>query len=921
MKNKHTPKILSFTIMILMLLALMPAMTSLAQAAATEKETPDTTTTITPASTITEETIVLEQNFDGLTQLPEDWTAHYGEWHISNGKLYQNYITSDTSDYPLPLITFDNVGYLENFRFEATIQFENQGTFIAWMGLGFDILNFDTPYPSPLQLAAAGVYSYGVDFRTMNIIDPAYPFPTFGPSNMWPKDPFSDSFHLTIEVYGDSGDIYFDGTLMVANVEIQRQTDGTFGLITEFGAAGSYDDIKITSLPYRLPSITTENLLDGTTNLPYRQKLVSEGDKIVWSKIDGTLPNGLSLSNNGIISGTPLSTGTFTFTVKAENAKDKDTKEFSITINPTYTTSFSGNGVDFTSGDVELVSTNKLSTAPKTFEAWIKLPTTSQGIGVITGNGAIDGFNGLATINFGVTTDGNPWLYWKETNGNEVNYTAYANVKLDDWVHVAIIQDNENHKITCYVNGAQADEQTSSIMEDTLPVRPLKIGGDYLWDNVRCFPGEIADIRIWSIVRTQSEIQANMNEPLTGNEEGLLANWMLNEKINDVYKDTSTQGNNARIWNEWLEPEFAEGDYTIAVIPDIQFLTFYHQDVLNSLFNWIQNNAEARNIQFVIQVGDLTDKNTVVEWQLVKDNFNKLDDAGVSYVFIPGNHDYKGMPSDRDTELFNTYLPYAIYSQTSIFGGSYENDKLDNAYYYFTTTDTTYLMLCLEMVPRDPVLDWANKVVTANSDCRAIVITHAYLSSDGSYDVSSGYDTNGNSGQAIWDKFVSQHANIIMVLCGHIHYDDLVMRIDTGIYGNEVPQLLVDAQDMDYYHEGVGMIALLTFNNGGRNVAVNWYSVKEDKLFRDWNQFTFSVEQEIKPTIVSITPTASVKQLNGNKNELTITLTELYSDGTTNILSQTFSINNNAADNYTVGTYRVYVDTKGNTQIRVCYII
>ena len=81
-----------------------------------------------------------------------------------------------------------------------------------------------------------------------------------------------------------------------------------------------------------------------------------------------------------------------------------------------------------------------------------------------------------------------------------------------------------------------------------------------------------------------------------------------------------------------------------------------------------------------------------------------------------------------------------------------------------------------------------------------------------------------------------------MVLCGHIHYDDLVMRIDTGIYGNAIPQLLVDAQDMDYYHEGVGMIALLTFNNNGRDVAVNWYSVKEGKLFRDWNQFTFSIE-------------------------------------------------------------------------------
>ena len=118
---------------------------------------------------------------------------------------------------------------------------------------------------------------------------------------------------------------------------------------------------------------------------------------------------------------------------------------------------------------------------------------------------------------------------------------------------------------------------------------------------------------------------------------------------------------------------------------------------------------------------------------------------------------------------------------------AYEDNKLDNAYYYFTTDDATYLMLCLDFVPRDPVLEWANDVVEANLDCRVIVVTHSYLSYDGSYDDSSGYDTAGNNGQNVWDKLVSQHANIIMVLCGHIHYDDLVLRVDRGIYGNVVP--------------------------------------------------------------------------------------------------------------------------------------
>ena len=729
MNSKHIQKIFSFTLAILMILALMPVLTSFVW---TAEGAPNPIGDLGEL-TITEEKIILEQTFYGLTMLPDGWTAYTGTWDISNGKLCQSQNLA-IGEGPA-LITFgEDLEYLENFRFEATIQLKNAPLFWSIMGLSFDVQG---SYP----LTFAGFYrdtseGTGVQFGSYTG-GPYLALESFGSAPKALND--GETHRVKIEVFGDCGDIYFDNILVLANAEITRQYGGSFGLIMCYGGIGYYDNIKITALPYRSLSINTEKLIDGTVGMSYIQRLTSEGDTIVWSKVSGNLPDGLELSpDNGVISGIPTTRGFFPFTVKAENAKDSSSKDLNITINDVYVSSFSGNGVDFSSGDIELVSTHKLFASPKTFEAWVKIPTNSPVIGVIAGNGALDGFNGLATINFGVTSEGNPWLYWREANGNEANYTAYANVQLGAWVHVAIVQDNENHKITCYINGVKADEQIFSIMEDTIPVRPLKIGGDYMWGNVRCFSGEIADIRVWSIVRTQLEIQVNMNGPLTGAEAGLLANWLLNSKINGVYKDTSVQGNDVRVWIEWLEPEFAEGDYTLAVIPDIQFLTLYHQDVLNALFNWLQDNAKTCNIQFVIQVGDLTDNNTVVEWQLIKDNLAKLDDV-VPYVFIPGNHDYKGMPYDRDTDLFNSYLPYSIHSQTSIFGGSYEDNKLDNAYYYFTSSDANYLVLCLEMVPRNPVLNWANEVVAANPACRVIVVTHSYLSSDGTYETSSGY--------------------------------------------------------------------------------------------------------------------------------------------------------------------------------------
>ena len=67
---------------------------------------------------------------------------------------------------------------------------------------------------------------------------------------------------------------------------------------------------------------------------------------------------------------------------------------------------------------------------------------------------------------------------------------------------------------------------------------------------------------------------------------------------------------------------------------------------------------------------------------------------------------------------------------------------------------------------------------------------------------------------------------------------------------------------------------------------------------------------------------AWVDKLTGNKNNLHIEVTEIYPNGADTITYKAvFSINNNAADTYQVGPYKVYVDTKGNVQIRACYIV
>jgi len=77
--------------------------------------------------------------------------------------------------------------------------------------------------------------------------------------------------------------------------------------------------------------------------------------------------------------------------------------------------------------------------------------------------------------------------------------------------------------------------------------------------------------------------------------------------------------------------------------------------------------------------------------------------------------------------------------------------------------------------------------------------------------------------------------------------------------------------------------------------------------------------------VTGTSASAYVVKVNGNKNDLYVTVNEFYSDGTRAATEQKFIIDNNAAGNYIVdvvsGSYTVYVDTKGNTQIRACQIV
>jgi hypothetical protein len=80
-------------------------------------------------------------------------------------------------------------------------------------------------------------------------------------------------------------------------------------------------------------AVTTASLPNGTVGVPYNATLTASGGGTqTWSVTAGTLPAGLALAANGVLSGTPTTVGTSNFTVKVTDGSRSATKGFTVNV-------------------------------------------------------------------------------------------------------------------------------------------------------------------------------------------------------------------------------------------------------------------------------------------------------------------------------------------------------------------------------------------------------------------------------------------------------------------------------------------------------------------------------------------------------------------------------------------------------------
>jgi len=124
---------------------------------------------------------------------------------------------------------------------------------------------------------------------------------------------------------------------------------------------------------------------------------------------------------------------------------------------------------------------------------------------------------------------------------------------LGDWYHVAAVWDGGYVKV--YVNGNQ--ELMYPRPSLTTASSPIHIGAHQNGGGYRQFNATIDEVRIWSVARTQEQIQNNMYQELYGNESGLIGYWKFNEMGGSVAYDSSSSSNNGTItgasWTDGIQ--------------------------------------------------------------------------------------------------------------------------------------------------------------------------------------------------------------------------------------------------------------------------------------------------------------------------------------------------------------------------------
>lgn len=291
-------------------------------------------------------------------------------------------------------------------------------------------------------------------------------------------------------------------------------------------------------------------------------------------------------------------------------------------------------------------------------------------------------------------------------------------------------------------------------------------------------------------------------------------------------------------------PPRRDTTFSLAVLPDTQTEVTRPADTrFKNRADWLVANKSALDLRYAIQVGDLVNWGNVEPTQFDKISAEiKPLEAAIPWSGAIGNHDTAAVCAGggacpgadthddlRDTSAYNRAFPVSRFPQLQ---GTYAANRIDNAYQTFAAGEVDWLVLNLELWPRPAVVAWAQEVVKSHPRHNVIVVTHAYLESNGSISTSDG-GYGDTSPAYLYDHLIKAYPNIKLVLSGHVGLS--ASRTDTGTAGNKILSVL------QTFHSPANPVRIMQIDTAAGSVTSTVYAPETDESYTQYATSTSGI--------------------------------------------------------------------------------
>jgi hypothetical protein len=274
-------------------------------------------------------------------------------------------------------------------------------------------------------------------------------------------------------------------------------------------------------------------------------------------------------------------------------------------------------------------------------------------------------------------------------------------------------------------------------------------------------------------------------------------------------------------------------NFTIAVIPDWQKLTFLGKDGaqrMKDITQWLVDHKQELNIVFVASLGDMTQGTynsadySSNQWKRNTDALGILRANGIPFSPCQGNHD--------PYVAINQYFPVSDFENQPYWGGSM-NGSIENAYYLFEAGNMKFILLTTQWEKSSRVNDWANAVFNQYSSRRAIFVNHGGL-------------CQVNHNTYLVDSIIKQHDNIFLGVMGHLCETEGEMYwTTTSPSGSPQHLIMTDYQCRGTNDKPAAMFRYYTFKPDEDRVYAYTYNIRTQSCETDASsQFSFYYDMD-----------------------------------------------------------------------------